>query len=188
MSPPGLGYEPETAKRLLAEAGFPDGRGFPAFRFLYNSQKSNEKIAVELQAMWRETLGVTLEPQPIEVKVFYSEQNKLNYDLCRSSWVGDYNDANTFLDMFTSENVNNRTGWKNPRYDQLLQKANSEPDRVKRARLLQDAESILVEQELPIIPLYFYVGLEYYDSNKIEGIFPNFLAEHPLRAIGKKRR
>ncbi len=187
QSPRGLGHDPKAANRLLAEAGYPQGKGFPTFRFLYNTHKSHEKIAVELQTMWRDTLGITLEPQPIEVKVFYSEQNRLNYDLSRSSWVGDYNDANTFLDMFTSENVNNRTGWKNARYDKLIHDANAELDLNQRAGLLQAAETILVEEELPIIPLYFYVGLEYYDSTKIAGIFPNMLAEHPLRAIGRKK-
>ncbi|MCX8108619.1 MAG: peptide ABC transporter substrate-binding protein, partial [Verrucomicrobiae bacterium] len=88
-----------------------------------------------------------------------------------------------FLDLFLSDNPNNRTGWNNPRYDDTLRKANSEPDPAKRQDLLHKAESILVEDELPVIPVFFYVGIEYYNPARIEGIHPNIRAEHPLRVI-----
>src|SRR5262249_49951724 len=135
-SPPGLGYDPKEARRLLAAAGYPEGQGFPQFYYVYNNQKSHEKIAVELQDMWEKILGVRADLRAVEWKVFLADQKQLNFDLSRSSWIGDYNDANTFLDMFTSGNDNNRTGWKNATYDDLLQRANAELDRPKRAILL----------------------------------------------------
>src|SRR5207245_7604472 len=112
-------------------------------------------------------------------------QGDLDYDLCRSSWIGDYNDPNTFLDMFMSHNGNNRTGWNDARYDRLLRDANAQVDRQKRAALMQQAEILLVRDEAPIIPLYYYAGLEYYDANRIKGIFPNVLSENPVRSIYK---
>jgi oligopeptide transport system substrate-binding protein len=184
-SPEGLGYDPEEARRLLAEAGFPGGRGFPRLQYMLNTVATHQKIAVELQAMWREELGIGIELRQMEWKVFLRAQRELDYDISRSSWVGDYNDANTFLDLFMSENANNRTGWKNDRYDALIREANATRDAGRREKLFQEAERLLVREELPIVPLYMYVGLEYFDPDRIEGIYPNILAEHPIRAIGK---
>jgi ABC-type oligopeptide transport system substrate-binding subunit len=87
--------------------------------------------------------------------------------------------------MFMSNNGNNRTGWSNARYDGLVREANAQVDRAKRARLLEQAEILMVREETPIIPLYYYAGLEYYDANSIQGIFPNVLSQNPIRSIYK---
>jgi ABC-type oligopeptide transport system substrate-binding subunit len=87
--------------------------------------------------------------------------------------------------MFTSEDGNNRTGWKNKNYDALIAAANNEPDLQKRADIFRQAETLLVKDEAPIIPLYFYVGLNYFDTNKIQGVYENILDDHPLQAIRK---
>ncbi len=187
-SPEGLGYDPDQARKLLAEAGFPGGKGFPTVQYLYNSVKSHEKIAVELQDMWKRELGITLELRPLEWKTWLRAQAELDYDLSRSSWIGDYNDPNTFLDMFMSNNGNNRTGWKNARYDELMGQANAEPDLKKREKILQQAETILIRDEVPIVPLYIYVNTEMYDPTKIKGVYPNIRGEHPVRAIWKISR
>ena len=115
--------------------------------------------------------------------MYLAQQSALEYDTTRSSWIGDYNDANTFLDMFMSNNGNNRTGWKSERYDGLMREANGKVDPKEREKILQQAELLLVRDELPIAPLFFYVGLEYYDTSKVSGIFSNIRAEHPVRTI-----
>ena len=115
--PEGLGYDPNAARKLLAEAGFPGGKNFPRFQYLFNSSPGNEQMAVELQAMWRNELGVEMELRQAEWKVYLDLQSKVDYDTSRSSWIGDYKDPNTFLDMFMSGNGNNRTGWTNHHYD-----------------------------------------------------------------------
>jgi oligopeptide transport system substrate-binding protein len=183
--PAGLGYDPEQARQLLAEAGFPGGKGFPRVQYLYNTQATHEKIAVEMQEMWRRDLGINIELRSMEFKVFLPAQSNLEFDMSRSSWFGDYNDANTFLDLFLSNNPNNRTGWKHERYDELIRSANAELDAEKRVQLLQEAEIILVREEVPIVPLFIYVGLQYYDAGKVKGIHQNLLGEHPFRAIYK---
>ena len=185
-SPDGLGFDPELARKLLAQAGFPGGQGFPSFEYLCDStSRLHEQIAVELQEMWRRELGVHAQIRKLEWKTYLRAQSELDYDLSRSSWIGDYNDPNTFLDMFMSNNGNNRTGWHNPRYDELVRDANAQVDREKRAHLLQQAEILLVREEAPIVPLYYYAGLEYYDTNRIKGIFPNVLSQNPIRSIYK---
>ena len=149
--PEGLGYDPELARKLLAEAGYPGGRGFPVFHYLFNTSKQHESIAVELQQMWKTELGINMELRQTEWKVYLAAQSELDFDTTRSSWIGDYNDPNTFLDIFMSNNGNNRTGWKNAPYDQLVRQANATLDRSKRARLMAEAETILVREELPIV-------------------------------------
>lgn len=183
--PQGLPYDPPAARRLLAEAGFPDGRGFPVLTYTYNTQESHRRIGIELREMWQKELGISVELRQLEWKAWLRTQAMLDYDLIRSSWIGDYNDPNTFLDLFLSDNPNNRTGWRNPKYDETLRRANEELDPSKRQTLLYEAESLLVEQEAPVIPLFFYVGIECYNPGRIKGIYPNIRAEHPLRAIYK---
>ena len=189
--PDGLHHNVEAARKLLGEAGFPGGKNFPRISYTFfaggGGAQLQGKIGVELQQMWREALGVELELRQIERKIFYSAQSKLDYDISASSWVGDYNDANTFLDMFLSPSGNNRTGWKNPRYDALIHDANLQTDLKKRAEILRRAELILVAEEAPIVPLYFYAGFNYFDTNKISGIWENLLDEHPMQYLQKTR-
>jgi oligopeptide transport system substrate-binding protein len=192
-SPPeGLGHDPELARKLLAEAGYPGGKGFPHFEYMFNaaaggSAKIHENVAIELQQMWRDELGIQMDLRQLEWKVYLSAQSHLDYEMSRSSWIGDYNDPQTFLGMFTSDDGNNRTGWKNPDYDALVKAANNEPDLQKRAKLFQQAEALLIRDEAPIIPLFFYVGINYFDTNKVQGIYQNILDVHPLQAIRKIR-
>lgn len=186
--PKGLGYDPHLARKLLAEAD-PGGKGFRTFEYYFNTGKMHEQIGIELQEMWKKELGINLTLRQTEWKTYLAAQSALGYDVIRGSWIGDYNDANTFLDMFMSNNGNNRTGWKNARYDELVRRANAQTDRQKRAALLRQAETILIEEEMPIIPIFFYKGIQLWRPNEIEGIYTesNILDEHPLAAIRKKK-
>ena len=184
--PEGLGFDPVEARRLLADAGFPNGEGFPVFEYLFKTGRVDEQIGVELQAMFASELGLRMELRQTEWKVYLSAQNGLDYDISRSSWVGDYLDPNTFLELFTSRSRNNRTGWKDDRYDRLIDEANRQSDPVLREKMLQEAETILVREGLPIVPVYFYAGVNFFDGDRVEGIHFNLLDEHPVRAIGRK--
>jgi len=188
LPPPGLERDVETARKLLAEAGYPEGRGFPVVYYLYRSDSDlDQDIAVELQNMFRRDLGVTIQLARQEWTVYLNSQSKLDYDLCRSSWVGDYNDPNTFLDMFVTDGGNNRTGWSNARYDALIASAGREVDAAKRFDIFREAERILVSDEMPICPLYYYVGIQFYDPERLGGIEPNLLDEHPIKAMYWKK-
>ncbi|MFY8215459.1 MAG: peptide ABC transporter substrate-binding protein, partial [Chthoniobacterales bacterium] len=186
IAPEGLPYDPDQARALLAEAGFPDGRGFPLVRYLYSEGGLNEAIAVELQSMWRQKLGINVSLARQEWKVYLNSMNSLDYDIARSSWVGDYPDPNTFLDMFVTGGGNNRTGWSSKQYDDLIAAAAREAAPSARLKTLADAERLLVMQDAPICPIYFYVGIQLYDADKIGGIEPNVLDEHPIKSMFRK--
>ena len=182
----GLPFDPAAARSLLASAGFPNGAGFPLVTYLYAKSDLNEAIAVELQNMWRETLGVNVNLVRQEWKVYLNSLSLLDYDIARSSWVGDYPDPNTFLDMFLTGGGNNRTGWSNADYDALIAGASRELDPKKRLEILRSAEDLLVQKAVPVAPLYYYVGIQLYDPNRLGGIRANVLDEHPLREIFRK--
>ncbi len=188
--PPGLERDVEAARHLLAEAGFPNGQGFPRVAYLYSEGATNEAIAVELKSMLSETLGVNLDLQRQEWKVYLTSMSTLDYDLCRSTWVGDYNDPNTFLNLFVTGDGNNRTGWSNARYDTLIAQAGTETDPQKRFDLFREAETLLISEEVPVCPLYFMVGILFFDAQRLGGIEANVLDEHPIKAMywkGKPR-
>ncbi len=184
----GLPYDPVKARELLAEAGYPEGRGFPLVSYLYNSSELNDAIAVELQSMIKETLGIDLIMRKQEWKVYLNSLSRLDYDIARSSWVGDYNDPNTFLDLFVTGGGNNRTGWGYPRYDGLIAQAASETNIETRAQFFANAERILVEEMVPIAPLFYFVGIQMYDRQRVGGLEPNLLDEHPLRRMFLKEK
>jgi len=182
-SPDGLPFNPELARKLLAEAGYPNGEGFPRIEYTFRSSRDDEKIAVELKEMWRRELNVDIGLRALEHKVWIRAQGMLDYDFIRSSWVGDYNDPSTFLDLFMSGNPNNRTGWKNAAYDELMRRANATADVIARAKILHQAEKLLIAEEAPIVPIYIYNGFAFWDPKKIAGIHLNMRDEHPIHAI-----
>jgi oligopeptide transport system substrate-binding protein len=183
QSPPGLEYDPAEARRLLAEAGYPGGKNLPLITYLYSEGELNEAIAVELQSMFRQELGINIALQRQEWKVYLNSMDSLDYDICRSSWVGDYDDPNTFLDMFVTDGGNNRTGFASPKYDQLIADAAREVDQKKRFDIFRQAEHMLISEQVVICPLYFWVGIQFYDGNRLGGIAANLLDEHPLQRM-----
>ena len=181
--PEGMKRDPEAARKLLADAGFPGGAGFPVVRYLYtNKSETDEKLAVELQAMFKRELGISVLLAKQEWAVYLNSLSSLDYDFCRSSWVGDYLDPNTFLDMFVTGGGNNNCGWGNQRYDDLIALAAKEPDGAKRFDQFREAETILIRDEMPICPLFNYVVLMFY-SDRLGGLAGNLVDEHPFRTM-----
>ncbi|MEN9677512.1 MAG: ABC-type oligopeptide transport system, periplasmic component [Verrucomicrobiota bacterium] len=179
------------AQRLLAAAGFPGGKGFPPFTYMFNAgggggSRMHENVGIELQTALREDLGLQMELRPVEWKTYLSDMSRLNFDMIRGSWIGDYQDPTTFLDLFLADSGNNRTGWKNARYDALLAAAAAEPDVSRRFDQLREAETLLVRDEVPILPVFNYVGLFAFDRTKWEGIYANLTDEHPFRSIRRR--
>ena len=179
----GLQYNKDQALQLLQEAGYGlEGKPFPKVELLYNTSESHKMVAQALAQQWKKNLGVTVELRNTEWKVLLSEMDNLNFQIIRSSWIGDYPDPNTFFDMFVSNGGNNRTGWSNRRYDQLLQQAQSEKTKDKRLHLFKEMEKILVEQEFPILPIYMYVSQGLL-SESVMGWSDNIRDFHPFKYI-----
>lgn len=145
----------EEAKQLLAEAGFPGGAGFPEMNILYNTNETHHSIAQAIQQMWNEGLGIKCNLMNQEWKVYLDKRSSLDYDVARAGWIGDFMDPSTFLDTFYSSSGTSDTGWMNPSFDALIEKARSANDNFLRMRYLHDAEIILME-DMPVAPIYFY--------------------------------
>ncbi len=169
------------AKRLLAEAGYPDGQGFPELRLLYNTSEAHKVIAEAIQQMWKTSLGVQITLDNQEWKVYLDSMRRMDYDIVRASWIGDYNDPNTFLDMWVTDGGNNRTGWSNADYDRLIEAASRERDPAARFQRFQEAEALLVN-ELPILPVYFYVRATLIRP-QVQGWYPTILDHHPYKYV-----
>jgi oligopeptide transport system substrate-binding protein len=173
-SPRGLRMNIVQARKLLAQAGYPGGRGLPVFKFLTNSGAAiNIAIAQAISAMWRKNLGVRTSIHQEESKIFNQDVVHGHYDISRAGWYGDYMDPTTWLDLYRTGNPNNLTGFSNPRLNQLLHEASYQADAVKRFALLHDAEKLLVTRWMPSIPIFQYSDGLMYNPRRIGGIYPN---------------
>lgn len=143
------------AKKLLAEAGYPEGKGFPDLELIYNTNQGHQSIGVAIQDMWKKNLGINITLRNLERKVQLTEANKHNYVINRDGWIADYNDPMTFLDIFTTTNGNNYAGYNKPEYDKLITAAKHEVDATKRTAMLHQAEDMLMN-DMPIMPIYEY--------------------------------
>lgn len=169
------------AQQLLAEAGFPNGKGFPKFKVQFNTLETHRAIAEAIQQMWKKNLNIDVELENQEWKVYIDNQRLLNYEIGRYAWIGDYVDPNSFLDMFLTGGGNNQTGWSNKEYDRLLALAAATGDNARRFEYFQQAEAILLD-ECPMIPIYHYVQ-PYLLSPSVQGWWPTILDHHPYKYV-----
>lgn len=151
-----VSFNPEEAKKLLEEGMKEEGyTELPKVTLTYSTSDSHQKIAVALQSMFKENLGVDIELQNVEAGVFLADQKEFKYQFSRSSFLHDYADPVNALESFITDSSMNRTTWSNPEYDQLIEKIKKETDENTRWSLLQDADKMLMD-EMPVIPLYYY--------------------------------
>ena len=190
FSPPGIAgftaqaqvpYDLAAAQKLLAEAGFPGGSGFPKVEVLINTNEGHRLIAEAIQQMWRKGLGIEVGVYNQESKVWATSMRSLNYDIARYAWIGDYLDPSTFLDIMASDSGNNQTGWKNAEYDRLLNAAKTTADPAQRYAYFQRCEAILAE-ECPLAPIYFY-SRNNLRLTSVKGWYGNLLDFHPLKGV-----
>jgi len=174
-------FNPERARELLAEAGFPGGESFPKIEILYNTHEAHQTIAEKIQQDWKEHLGIDTGLRREEWGVYLTSQHTMQYTIARAAWIGDYPDPNTFLDMFLTDGDNNETGWSNSKYDELIEEAKTIVDPQKRLQVLHDAEKLLMT-EMPIIPIYFYVSKNMVAS-RVEGFHATSQDLHPLHHL-----
>lgn len=169
-----LEYNPEAARQLLAEAGYPGGEGFPPLELLFNTSDDHRKVAVAVQQMWKDALGIEVTLANQEWKVFLDTTDEMHFQVARMGWIGGVLDPTTFLDTLISDTLINRTGFSDPRYDEImLRDAPAELDPARRMALLQEAETIMIEQ-VPLIPFYTY-NSKHLIQPSVQGIGENVL-------------
>lgn len=157
------------AKKLLAEAGYPDGAGFPVVEYMYNPATPHSEVAEALINMWKTELGITVKAASQDWNVFIDTRNQGNYQMARHGWLADYNDPISFLDMWVTGGGLNNANWSNAQYDELINKVRMSGDNEERFRLMHEAEKILMEEQ-PIAPLYYYQDL-YLKNPKLQGFY-----------------
>ena len=141
----------EKAKALLAEAGYGPDKPL-TFTLNYNTSEGHQKIAVAIQQMWKQTLGVEMTPQNFEWAVHTDKLASGDFEMARYAWCGDYNEASTFLDLWTSYSGNNDAKYANPDYDKLMKDAKTMADPNPN----YTAAEVILAADMPIIPIYHY--------------------------------
>lgn len=159
----------EEARQLLADAGYPNGEGFPVVEYLYNTNERHRVIGEALQNMWQTQLGVTVTLGNQDWAVFLQTRKDHNYDISRNGWIADYNDPMCFLDMWVTGGGNNDADYQNEEYDALIAEAKKTADPDVRMQLMHQAEDIMIGQDSALAPIYFYKN--YYLDQGFEGLY-----------------
>lgn len=168
------------ARALLDQAGFP--RDF-VVELLFNKDSGHDLIAQAIAKNWQQYLGVQTALAQKEIKIFREDLKNKQYMTGRAGWYGDYGDPTTFLDICYSTDGNNDRAYSSPAYDALLDKAAIEPDPDKRMALLSEAERILVEEDLPLIPLFTYANVSMFDPARVTGMTTHPRAKENLYLV-----
>ncbi len=158
----------EEAKRLLAEAGYPDGEGFPAITYSTNDAGYHKVVAEYLQQAWAE-LGITLDVDIVEWASFTPMRRNGDYEASRNGWVGDYSDPSNMLDLLYSTNGNNDGKFNNAEYDAAMDISRTTLDAAERSEALHKAEDILMDQA-GCVPVAYYNDF-WLQSSKITGMW-----------------
>ncbi|MEM6910215.1 MAG: peptide ABC transporter substrate-binding protein [Verrucomicrobiota bacterium] len=174
-------YDPELAKQLMAEAGYPGGKGFPDISLLITDSETSKVLSEALQAMWEQTLGIRITIRQMEWATYLNAMQRLDYDLGVGGWIGDYLDPTTFLEMWIKDGGNNNTSWSSVEYETLLREAEQMADPAERFATLQRAETLFLN-DWPTLPIFWYTR-NYLLHPRLEGWHPLLLDNHPFKFL-----
>ena len=178
----GNGYDLDQARKLLAQAGYPGGKGFPRFTLIYNTSSRHKMVCEWVQQAWKAGLGIDVELQNLEWNTYLDTRQKTHdFTLVRAAWLADYPDPSNYLDMFRTQAGANDGFYSNPNFDRLLRRASTMPPGDGRNQVLQQAEAILVDRDQAVIPLFFSSNKFLLDDRKWGGIHPNTIDIHHPR-------
>tara|TARA_B100000963_G_scaffold304734_1_gene278676 strand:- start:5660 stop:7252 length:1593 start_codon:yes stop_codon:yes gene_type:complete len=174
-----LDFNPIKAKEFLEKSGYDVNN--PPLEILYNTSEGHQKIAQAIQEMWKKNLGLNVVLTNVDWKVYLTRETQGEFDISRAGWIGDYPDPFTFLDMMVTNRGNNKTGWSNSEFDNILKNAASQISVSDRYNLYEKAEKILID-ELPVIPLYTYTRT-YLLSQRVRNWQNNILDTNPYQFL-----
>jgi oligopeptide transport system substrate-binding protein len=174
-----------AARRLLAEAGYPNGVGFPRTSILYNTDSNHKAIAEYLQQEWKKNLNINVELENQEWATYLSSRNTGDFQIARAGWVGDYQDPNTFLDMFVTGTEMNGGKYSNAVYDALIKEAATLSGN-DRMEVLMTAEDIMINQDQALMNIYYYTTNNLVDTSVWGGWHANTMDYHPTKNIYRK--
>ncbi len=150
----GLKFDVELAKKLLAEAGYGESKPFPRVTLAFNTNENHQRIAEFFQSQMKRNLGVDVDLANEEWKVYLSRLRSDTPHMYRMGWVADYPDPDNFFTLMTSNSGNNHTKWGNDKFDSLVTKGSRTLDMAERRSLYSEAHKILVEDDVPVLPVY----------------------------------
>lgn len=169
----GLPFDPLRAKAELASAGYRSPTDVPEIVISYNHEANHGIIAQTVESMLKKNLGIRVRTEGKESQTFSAAKQDHDFQIARASWYGDYGDPTTFLDVFTTGNGNNDSGYRDPNYDGLLALAEKADAAPSRLRLLSKAEKRLMQETLPLLPLYHDVNVYAFRPSQVRGIVLN---------------
>ena len=171
----------DLARKLLAEAGYPNGQNFPKLSLIFNTTEGQMYLASAIQEMWKKELNIDVETINLEWKVYLNRRREKNFEIARGGWVGDYNDPTTFLDLWRSNSYNNYTYWHNDVFDHLLDTAANMNDVSECMHTLQKAEALILD-EVPLLPLHSS-ATSHLVHPSVQNWHTNLLDWHPYDCI-----
>ena len=178
----GIDFDPKQARKWLAEAGYPEGNGFPEITLLHNVSETHKEIAEAVATLLDHYLNISVKIQALEWTAYRNAIMPPNTpELYRFGWCADYPDANNWLyDVFHPKYSPNRVNWENEAFAQLVEQAQLSSEPKERKKLYHDAEKILTEEVAAIIPLYFYTA-QYLVNPRIKGWYSMALGGQHIR-------
>jgi ABC-type oligopeptide transport system substrate-binding subunit len=169
------------ARKLLADAGFPEGKGLPKLEVLYNTDEYHKQIASAIQEMWRVNLGATVELRNMEFPIMMGAVQRGDFEIARQGYIGEFADPLAFLELFTKDSGSNTTGWSSAEYERLVAESNDLADPAKRLETLARAETLLLD-EAPLFPIFHYVAHNLIKPF-VKGVHLNARDIHPLQGV-----
>ena len=172
----GLGFNSQKAQTLMDAAGYKDRSTFPRVTISYNTHEDHKRVAEKVQAQLKKNLGIQVELANEEWKTYLQSLKTKGQQIYRMGWVADYPDPDNFMTLMTSYSENNHTQWQNTVYDSLVEEAGVSSDKKKRIKLYKKAQKILVEESVPVIPIY---------ASQSHWLISDRIALFPLNIMGK---
>lgn len=174
-------YDLDAARKLLADAGFPGGRGLEPITLLYNTAENHRVIAEAVQQVWKRELGIDIRLENQEWRVYLDNRTQKNYQIARAGIIMEPYDPSQFLKVFTAASGFNRSGWTDPEYDRLYNEVMNTVDKAKRQELMQKMEQILTDA-MPIVPVYYYTN-KYLMLPSVQDSADNLMAHVPYERM-----